>query len=31
MKVYGIYECENKYYIATEMIKGGELFNRIIN
>jgi len=30
MKIYEMYEDRNKYYIVTEFLEGGELFDRII-
>ena len=30
VKVNGIYEDENKYYIVTEIMEGGELFDRLL-
>jgi len=30
MKIYEMYEDKNKYYIVTEFLEGGELFDRII-
>ena len=30
MKIYEMFEDKNKYYIVSEFLEGGELFDRII-
>lgn len=31
IRIYATYECENRYYIVTDLYKGGDLFDGIMN